>query len=576
MKTRRQKKAPVPRPASKNPNRWLAAFICIFLVAIVFVVYGQTLQFDFVNYDDDQYVCQNQTVSAGLTSRGIVWAFSHYQLNNWVPLTMLSHMVDCQFYHLNAGDHHLTNVLLHAASAVILFLVLRQMTRVLWRSALVAAIFAIHPLHVESVAWIAERKDVLSGFFFMLTLWAYVHYARHLRSLATYFLVVLFFALGLMSKSMLVTVPIVLLLLDYWPLNRFSKPLSQAEMPGWTKNLSIPSRLVIEKIPLLALSLACGTLTVFAQGHAIRPSTEYPFPVRLENSVVSCATYVYQLFYPANLAVFYPFPKNGFSLFEVGVAVIVLAAISLGVFSWYRKYPYLLTGWLWFLIMLLPVIGIVQVGFQTRADRYTYLPEIGLSLMVVWLAAELIARLPHPQTILAAGTALILVAFIASARAQTAYWRDSESLWTHTLAVTQNNSIAHNNLGLFLGTRGDLDGAAGHFQKAVDINTNYTEAYGNLGNVFYLKGQSDTAIAYYQKALSISPTNANLENNLGLAYAQKGQMDDAIAHFQKSVALDPHFEDGSYNLRAALAQKAQSAKVPANNTNSATSPGNVH
>ena len=565
MKLQPKKNAPAapssakpPSTASKNPReRWTIFCICVALAVMTFAVYGQTLGYDFVNYDDDQYVYDNPIVSAGLTFNGIGWAFGHYQLSNWVPLTMLSHMLDCQFYHLNAGDHHLINVLLHAASAIILFLVLWQMTRALWRSAFVAAIFAVHPLHVESVAWIAERKDTLSGFFFMLTLWAYARYVRNTYSVTNYLLIILFFALGLMSKSMLVTVPFILLLLDYWPLNRFSQS-PDFEVAGWSKNLSTPSRLAIEKIPLFALSIACGLITVFAQGHAIRPLTEYSFPVRIENALISYVTYACQLFYPANLAVFYPFRANGFPLLQVAVAVVVLAAITSGVFVWRRKYPWLLVGWLWFLIMLLPVIGILQVGFQTRADRYTYLPEIGLSLLVVWLAVEQSVRLPNHRTIVGITSALALIALMASARTQASYWRNSESLWTRALAVTQSNSIAHDNLGLYLVKKGDLDGAASHFQSAIAINPSYFEAFLNLGNVFFYKNQFDEAIAYYQKALNIKPNSAQMEDNLGLAYAQKGEMDEAIIHFQKSVTIDPHYEDGRENLRIALAQKAQS------------------
>ncbi|HEY1663530.1 MAG TPA: tetratricopeptide repeat protein [Verrucomicrobiae bacterium] len=537
-----------PAPPEESGNGWMILLVCVFLALITFVVFGQTARFEFINYDDGPYVYLNPIVSAGLTFKGIAAIFSHYQIGDWVPLTMVSHMLDCQIYGLNAGGHHLTNVLLHTASSIILFLTLRRMTGALWRSAVAAAVFAIHPLHVESVAWVAERKDVLSGLFFMLTLWAYAGYVRKPGSLAKYLMVMFWFALGLMSKGSLMMVPFLLLLLDYWPLNRFSN--------------SPPARLIIEKIPLLGLSIVFGIIAVLAQSHAPSPGIQYPLTMRIENALFFLVIYAGQLFHPANLAAFYPIPAKGYSLFEVFGAVMVLAAFSLAAFFWRRKRPYLLAGWLWYLVMLVPVIGVIQVGYQTRADRYTYLPEIGLGLLVVWLVAELSARLRHGRAILGIGAALILVALMVSARIQTSFWRDSGSLWSHAIASTGDNSIAQFNLGAFLIQTGDLDDATHHLQSALEIDPRFAAAYDSLGNISVMQGQADQALVCYRKALEINPNNAEIENNIGLVYARKWQVDEAIRHFQKAVAIDPDYQHARYDLQMALLQKQQETNAP--------------
>ncbi len=561
---------------------WVVAAICLALAVITFAIFGQTRRFDFVNYDDDACVYENPIVAQGLTTAGVIKGFGHFHYGNWIPLTVVSHMADCQIYGLNAGGHHLTNVLIHTASVITLFLLLLRTTGALWRSAFVAAVFAVHPLRVESVAWVTERKDVLSGLFFMLTLWAYVHYVRRPKSLFNYLIVVCLFALGLLAKPMLVTLPFILLLLDYWPLQRIRN--SEFGIRSWLK-------LLVEKIPLLILSAACCVMTVLVLSRAVQPLKALPLSLRVENAVVSCAAYIGQLFYPTNLAVLYPYPITGLPILEIIAAGIMLAAISMGAFLWRRKYPYLLVGWLWYLVMLAPVIGLVQAGVQARADRYTYLPQIGLCLMLAWLVNQASARLPHRRVILGTGATLVLVALVAMAHAQTKYWRDSESLWTHTLACTENNSIAHNNLGLFLSQKGrvdeaighfhaalainpdmdstennlglalvkqnQVDEAAGHFQKAVAINPDNDDAQNNLGNIFFMNGQMDEAMVHYRKALEANPSYAKAENNLGLALARKGQIDEAIVHFQKAVAIDLGYAEASRNLQFALAQKGQ-------------------
>jgi hypothetical protein len=383
-------------------DRWKAVAICVLLAAITWLVFGQTLRYQFVNYDDDYYVFKNAQVTRGLTLEGIVWAFTHVHSSNWHPLTWISHMLDCQFCGLNPGGHHLTNVLLHAATAILLFLILRQMTGTLGRSAFVAAVFAIHPLRVESVAWVAERKDVLSGLFFMLIVGAYVRYARAPWSLLRYGLVVLLFALGLMCKPMLVTVPFVLLLLDYWPLNRLA---TQRDQKG--KHLRIRQRLVLEKLPLLGLSLASCVVTLFAQRDSMAPVARVSMPLRLGNAVVSYTDYLRQMFWPADLAVLYPWDATRLGPSNILPSIVLLAGISATVFI-LRRRRYLVTGWLWYIIMLVPVIGILQVGNQARADRYTYLPQIGLYLLLTWSAVELCAGWRHRRVVLTSLASVIL------------------------------------------------------------------------------------------------------------------------------------------------------------------------
>jgi tetratricopeptide (TPR) repeat protein len=581
MSRRSKKKAPaVPSsaPASLKPesrpaglsDRWTVIGVCLFLAAIIWVVFGQTLGHEFFNCDDDDYVYQNPIVQKGLTLRGIVWAFTHVCAFNWHPLTGISHMLDCQLYGLNPGGHHLTNVLLHTAAAILLFLVLRRMTGFLWRSAFVAAVFAIHPLRVESVAWVAERKDVLSGLFFMLTLGAYVRYveksevqlgwgaSRRPKSKVWYGLTLLFFALGLMSKPMLVTLPFVLLLLDYWPLNRFGlSTLNSGESrAGPQLSTKRVLRLLLEKIPFFVLSAASCVVTIFAQHEAIQSFENLSLPMRVGNALISYAAYLGQMFWPAGLAVLYPFTARSVGVSEVVLSVVVLAGISTGVLV-LRRRPYLLTGWLWYLIMLVPVIGIVQVGVQARADRYTYLPQIGMYLLLTWAAAELCAGWRHRRVVLGGCATVILVALIFCARVQASYWRNSESLWTHTLACTSDNYTAHNNLGDALFQKGRVDEAIAHFQQALQIYPDYAEAHYNLGCALLQKGNVDEAIVQYQKTLQINPNYAKAHINLGNVLLKMGNVDEAIVQYQKALQIEPDNTDAHNNLGSALLTKGR-------------------
>ena len=526
--------------------------ICIFLAAIVWFVFGQTRHYDFVNFDDNTYVYENPAVSQGLTGHGIVWAFTRIHGFNWHPLTWVSHMMDCELYGLEAGGHHFSNVLLHGAAAILLFLVLRNMTGDAWRSAFVATVFAIHPLHVESVAWIAERKDVLSGVFFMLTLAAYVRYTRRESSPVRYRLVILLFALGLMCKPMLVTLPVVLLLLDYWPLNRFQ--VSAGEPIFRFAGIIVPRRLIWEKLPLLGLSIVSSAITFFAQSKTTW-SFEQLSPVsRISNAIISCVVYLAQMCWPAKLAVLYPFPAHGQPLWELALAVVLLATISICAFVFRKTRPYLLVGWLWYLVMLAPVIGIFQVGVQAHADRYTYLPHIGIYCMLTWLAADACRRSRTARWALGSFSAVAIAALMLCARAQAAVWQNSESLWTHALACTSNNFIAENNLGVALLNKSYVNESIVHFRNALAIRPRYLEARVGLGTALRKSGDLDAAIAEFQKALELDPKNSGAHTDLGNAFVQKGKLDDAIAQYQTAAQLDPNSFEPQNNLGYALSQ----------------------
>ena len=501
--------------------------------------FGQTLTHEFIDFDDNDYVYDNPVVARGLTLKGIVWAFTSFHAANWHPLTWLSHELDCQFYGLNPAGHHLTNVLLHTATVIALFLVLRQMTGALWRSAFVAAVFAIHPLRVESVAWVAERKDVLSGLFFMLTIGAYVRYARYPWSAARHGLVVLLFVLGLMCKPMLVTLPVVLLLLDCWPLQR----VEPRKLSG----------LALEKLPLLALSAAACVATVLAQKECIQPTEVYSLPLRCANALVTCMVYLGQMVWPAGLAVFYPYPHNGLPAWEVLLAGILLAGLSVAAWGERRKQPWLLIGWLWYLVMLLPVVGIIQVGEQAHADRYTYLPQIGIYVAVTWLVAEWKLN----RVVLGNLMVGVLAVLMVCAWKQTAYWKNGETLWTHTLACTTGNSVACLNLAADLRKEGRMAEAIVVYQKGLQDLPDDAELHNSLGDALLEIGKVDDAITHCQRALQIRPDDAQAHLNLGNALLHKGRVDDAITHYQKALQINPAFAMAHNNLGAVLWQEGR-------------------
>jgi len=528
------------RQASSAHRQALGA--CVFLVAITWLVFGQTVRYDFVEYDDNEYVYANPTITSGLTSYGIIRAFSGRHSGNWHPLTTLSHMLDCQLWGLRAGGHHFTSILLHTIAVVLLFLELKQMTGAIWQSAFVAALFAIHPLRVESVTWISERKDVLSAVFFMLTLGAYARYTRH-PSVGRYLAMSILFALGLMSKSMLVTVPFVLLLLDYWPLKRFAVGLSA-------------KRLILEKIPLFTLSAAAGVATLWAQQSSLAAVERLPLVSRIGNGLVSYVIYVKQMIWPVGLAAFYPHPEDQLPVWEIGLAIVLVALVSAGAIALRRKSPYLITGWFWYLLMLLPVIGLIQVGSQAHADRYTYLPQIGLYVLLAWAITDVLAsRLQRRILGVSAGVATIALA--SRAHIQASYWRNGESLWRHALAVTSGNFIAHEGLGHFLVNHGRLDEAIDQFQIALNIDPGFPEIEMNLILALTQKGRTDDAITHLQALLKQHPNDAKAHYNLASALLKKGDLQSAIAAFEKALSIQSRYPAAHYNLAIALDQNGQ-------------------
>src|SRR5438093_9876330 len=536
----------------KISRRWLRLGICISLAVLTWVVFGQLLQYDFINYDDPRYVYENTNITKGLTIGGIAWAFTHIHSMNWHPLTTISHMLDCQLYGLKPGAHHFTNVLLHSIVAILLLLVLQRMTGgpsvtgSIWRSAFVAAVFAIHPLRVESVAWIAERKDVVSGVFCMFTLLAYVHYVR-VRSIGHYLTVLFMFALGLMCKPMLVTLPFVLLLLDYWQLGRIRG--QNSDVSGH-ENLVM---LVVEKIPLVGLSAVSSVVTFLAQRGAVGRTEQLPVLARINNTVVTYVVYMWQMLWPVKLAVFYPHPEKRLPLSEIILALAILVTATAAAFVLRKKRPYLVTGWLWYLGMLVPVIGLVQVGWQGHADRYTYLPQIGLYALLTWTVADLTAGWRRQREILSASAAIIIGVLSWRAWIQTSYWRDSETLFTHALAVTSNNDVAENNLGIVFLRKGNLDEAISLLQAAVDLRPENSPAHENLAKALLQKGQVTDALVHYRKLLELQPDNIEVHNIVGTVLIQQGRIREGVEEWQKVLAIQPDNGNAMSNLAWVLA-----------------------
>jgi tetratricopeptide (TPR) repeat protein len=556
---------PETTPQAGDPQALQVVCVCAFLALAVLAVFGQTAHFGFVNYDDPANVSANPVVAQGLSMKAVGWAFTHIQVSNWIPLTTLSHILDCQLFGLRAGGHHLVNVLFHAATAMLLFLVLRHISGSLWRSAFVAALFAVHPLRAESVAWVSERKDVLSAFFFMLAIGAYVGYvekreAESRKQKFFYALTLLFFALGLLAKSMVATLPFVLLLLDWWPLARLKaqgREQRTAGLPFWG--------LVKEKIPLFALSAGSCVAAALVPGLVVPDAQRLPLFERLGNAVVSYAVYLGQMVFPVGLAIPYPNPPNGQPLWKVCLAFVLVAAITAGVMMWRKKRPCLLAGWLWYLGMLVPVIGIIQISPDaSHADRYTYLPGIGLAMAATWAVADWSAGWKHRRLVLGGLMVAAIGALAICAYIQTSCWKDSESLWTRALACTSRNHVALNNLGDALVEQGKLEEAIVDFQKALAIQPGYADAHYNLakacynlGNAHFKQGKLEEAIAQYRKSLEIQPGNAEALNNLGNALAMQGNDEAAIAQYQKALAIQPAFSDAHYDLGQVLLKQGK-------------------
>ncbi len=510
--------------------------ICAVLIAITWVVFGQTLGHEFVNFDDPFYVSENPQIEAGLNWQNILWAFTHVHSNNWHPLTTMSHMLDNQLFGDKPGAHHFENVLWHSANTVLLFLLLAQMTSRVWASAFVAAIFAIHPLHVESVAWVSERKDVLSGFFFLLTLLAYVHYSRK-QTVGRYLTVSTLFACGLLTKPMLVTLPVILLLLDYWPLQRFPNTSTR--------------RLIAEKIPLFALSVGSAIATLIAQSGAIVEIVLVPLSWRVGNALSAYLIYIWQTIWPANLALVYPHPGH-LPLWETAGAGAVLILVTAGVFVLRRCAPYLVTGWVWYVAMLLPVIGLVQVGSQAHADRYSYLPQIGLCIAATWAAVDLTCRFRRGREFFGVVGPIIIAAFGCRAWVQTSYWHDTERLWNRTLAVTNRNDYAHFAIGQFFLRAHRLDEAITEFQIVLAAHPNNPDVDFQLGSAFMEKGELDLAMRHFQRTLQLLPEDPQGETNLANVLLTTGRTEEAVEHYRTVVRHQPHSPQAHYNLAVGL------------------------
>ena len=537
-------------------NYW----ICLMLVITTLFVYRQVLDFDFISFDDSIYVTENRYVRQGLTLKGLNWAVNvrdRDYLTYWHPMAWLSHMLDYQLFRLNAGMHHFTSLVFHVANTLLLFLVFRRMTGAMWQSAFVAALFALHPLNVESVAWVSERKNVLSTFFWLLTMFSYTTYTES-PSLSRYLLTFLIFILGLTAKPMLVTLPFVLLLLDYWPLGRFglkgATPAGKDDVAGPFSQRRPVARLIFEKIPLLCFSLVVVYLssTALQSFHSMVIAEKVPLKLRIFNALVSYANYILKMMWPQKLAVLYPFPES-VSAWQVGGAVLFLCGVSFLVISKGKKQPYLVTGWLWYLGTLIPVIGLVQAGlWPEMADRWAYIPLIGIFSMIAWGVPEAFSGWQPKKTVLAVMGATALIILMGVTRGQVRYWKSSATLYEHTLGVTDRNYFIHNNLGVAQKKQGNLDGAIQQYQKALKINPKHVSSLNNLGNALEVQGRIDEAADHYLEALRIDPNVAITYNNLGNIFAKQGRMSEAVQYYEKSLQIDINYKEAHYNLGNAL------------------------
>jgi tetratricopeptide (TPR) repeat protein len=565
------------------------------LACSVALLYAQTLRHDFVILDDPTYVSENPVVARGLTSDGVRWAFTTFHASNWHPLTWLSHMLDSTLFGSGPAGPHFTNAALHAANSAILFLALRSMTGALWPSALVSALFAVHPLRVESVAWASERKDVLSGLFWMLTLLAYVWYARRPR-FARYGAVTLCFTLGLLAKPMLVTLPFVLLLLDVWPLKRGSWfVVSGLWLPNETRSADEKNRkaesksqkretrnqkpkkrdktlpslamLLLEKVPLLALAAVASVMTVRAQrfGLALQDTAELPLPWRIANALTAYVAYARKTLWPSDLAVFYPHPgliHPALSATDwawaIGAAALLLLATLAAVLMAPRR-PYVIVGWLWYLGTLVPVIGLVQVGEQALADRYAYVPTVGLYLAAAWGLSDLVSRRPRARRPVISAAAAALLALGTAAWFQIGTWRDSLTLFTHATNVTRDSYFAYSNLGNLYRNQNRLAEAAAALERALRIKPNFAFAQTNYGVVLERQGRLEDAAAHHLRAIEINPASAKAHANLGLVRTKQGRLAEAVTHLERAVRLDPGSVYARANLAAALLKDGQIA-----------------
>ena len=523
--------------------------LCLFLVLAILFIFWPVKDYDFVRYDDSIYITENVHARTGLSLENIRWAFTSAHAANWHPITWLSHMLDCQIFGMDPGMHHLMSLFFHTLNSLLVYFVFKRMSGNRWKSGFVAAMFAVHPLHVESVAWVAERKDVLCAFFWMLTTWGYLRYVER-PGWGRYVLMMLFYILGLMSKPMIVTLPFVLLLLDFWPLCRLG---TEAKSPK-------PSvrRLVVEKSPLMFLAAVSCLVTVIVQqkAGAVGDLEVFPLGLRSANALVAYAVYLIKMIWPSDLAFLYPYPEN-IPILQVAGAGFLLVAISCLAVLTRRRHPYVLFGWLWYVGTLVPVIGIVQIGSQARADRYTYIPLIGIWVALAWGIPVLLSKYRIPRQVLPIVSFMLFILFIGAARLQVGYWKDSVSLFTRALHVTDGNYAAYNNLGLVYAGKGRVAKAIGYYRDALRIKNDFAKAHNNLAVALIRQGRMAEAIRHYDRALRINPRFARAHYNLGLTLRKQGKTAQAVDHFVTALKINPNLAVAYYQLGNILAERGR-------------------
>jgi len=525
-------------------KRRIEIVICLLLSAACLVVYLQLINYDFVNYDDELYVTKNPHIQAGVTLKSVIWAFTTGHASNWHPLTWLSHMLDFELYGLNPMGHHWTNLQLHIANTLLLFIVLKLMTGAMLRSAFVSALFAIHPLHVESVAWVAERKDVLCAFFWMLSMYAYVGYVRYPKKKRYYISLIILFALGLMAKPMIVTLPFVLLVLDFWPLSRFQSIIHEQKLNVFQAF----NTLVWEKTPLFALTaISCG-ITFFVQQHggAVASIEALPLKARAANAIVSYTNYIGKMIWPLHLAVLYPFREwNTEQILISGVLLLLISTLAVRI---WQRHPYVPAGWFWYLGTLIPVIGLVQVGAQRMADRYTYIPLIGLFIIIAWAMPDILSKWRSRRIVLGTISGAMIILFMICSWFQVHHWRNGVTLFTHAVESTNNNSIAYCELGHALNEQGKRDEAIIQFKSALKINPYYAEAHYELGVTLEAQGNSTGAAKQYLETLRTNPNHVKAHNSMGIILAKQGNFKDSVYHYKKALQINPEYPGAYYNL----------------------------
>ena len=522
------------------------SLIYLILVILTVVVFRQLPSFDFINFDDTIYVTENVHIQSGLTIENLIWSFKTTYANFWHPLTWISHMLDYQLFGLNPGMHHVSSLLLHILNTLLIFTVFNRMTGKQLQSAVVAILFAIHPLHVEPVASISQRKDILSTLFWLLTMYAYARYVEFPKT-GRYLAVLLFYIMGLMAKPMLVTLPFVLLLMDFWPLNRFR--LDPADKQTNQSNAKTSIRwLIFEKTPLFVITFLFSIICIFAQGEAVQSLENIPLSLRLSNVFISYCQYLSKTIWPSHLAVFYPYPAS-YPIWQTAGSILLIASLSTIMICKAKKYPYMAVGWLWFIGTLVPVIGLVQVGSHAMADRYTYVPLIGLFIIVAWGCQDFfLNKYRFRRKIFGGLSCILLSALMVCAFIQVDHWRNSVSLFSHAIKVTNNNWLAYNNLGFTLSHVGKINAAMKNYLLAIEIKPNHYKAYNNLGALLSKQGKQNEAIEYFTKALSLKADYAEAHNNLGVAIAKLGRMKEAIEQFQEAIEVNPDYAEAYDNL----------------------------